>query len=190
VIPVRIPPLRERLDDIPLLAYRFAVRAGMDMGKEITAIAPDAIALLKSYDWPGNVRELQHAVERAVILSADRVLRASSFEGERFLTARDEAATPASASPTNPATNAITTAEGEKDANPRGPEIVLRTLNIGKAESVLIEHALAATGNNRTRAAALLGISVRTLRNKLNGHRPPRPRPSDVPPSASGGSSR
>ncbi|HUE96699.1 MAG TPA: sigma-54 dependent transcriptional regulator, partial [Longimicrobiaceae bacterium] len=68
-IPVLIPPLRERPDDIPLLAYRFAMRTAQEIGKEVHGIAPEALHLLQSYSWPGNVRELQHAVERAVILS-------------------------------------------------------------------------------------------------------------------------
>src|SRR5688572_15947401 len=66
VMPIRIPPLRDRPEDIPLLAHHFAQRAASGMKREITAIDADAIALLQRYDWPGNVRELQHSVERAV----------------------------------------------------------------------------------------------------------------------------
>src|SRR5512132_967463 len=61
VIPVRLPPLRERKEDIPLLAHRFASHYGQEIGKGVTGIAPEALALLQAYDWPGNVRELQHA---------------------------------------------------------------------------------------------------------------------------------
>src|SRR5688572_24155013 len=68
VMPIRIAPLRDRPEDIPLLAHHFAQRAASDAGREISAIAPDALALLQRYHWPGNVRELQHAVERAIIL--------------------------------------------------------------------------------------------------------------------------
>ena len=67
-----------------MLAYRFAMRAARDVGKEITTIEPEAIQLLQRYPWPGNVRELEHAVERAVILSAGPVLGVRSFEGQRL----------------------------------------------------------------------------------------------------------
>jgi len=69
VMPIRIPPLRERPEDIAILAHHFAQRAATDVHREITAIAPDALSLLQRYDWPGNVRELQHVLERAVITS-------------------------------------------------------------------------------------------------------------------------
>src|SRR5207245_11541510 len=74
VMPIHIPPLRERPEDIPILAHHFAQRAAADVHREISAIAPEALALLQQYEWPGNVRELQHAVERAVILTPGSVL--------------------------------------------------------------------------------------------------------------------
>src|SRR3954462_5314413 len=80
VIPVRLPPLRERKEDIALLAYRFATHYAQEIGKEVTGISPAAIELLQQYDWPGNVRELQHAVERAVILTGESVLPAHAFD--------------------------------------------------------------------------------------------------------------
>jgi DNA-binding NtrC family response regulator len=164
VIPLRIPALRERLEDIPALAYRFAMRAAKDVGKEITTIEPEAIQLLQRYPWPGNVRELEHAVERAVILSAGPVLTVRSFEGQRL---------------GPPANAAGTRADTGTRALPESREggIVLHTLDVGEAEAILIQHALVATANNRTRAAQMLGMSVRTLRNKLNG-------PNRVPPVA------
>ena len=64
VIPVTIAPLRDRPDDIPVLAYRFAMRTAAEVGKHVEGIAPEAVELLQRYSWPGNVRELQHAVER------------------------------------------------------------------------------------------------------------------------------
>jgi DNA-binding NtrC family response regulator len=156
VIPLRIPSLRERLEDIPMLAYRFAMRAARDVGKEITTIEPEAIQLLQRYPWPGNVRELEHAVERAVILSAGPVLGVRSFEGQRL--------GPVANVPGGPVGQSAAAAADNREGG-----IVLHTLDVGEAEAVLIQHALAKSGNNRTRAAVLLGISVRTLRNKLNG---------------------
>lgn len=155
-IQLRIPSLRERIEDIPVLAHRFALRAAREVGREITTIDSEAMQLLQGYLWPGNVRELEHAVERAVILSAGPALGVRSFEGQRLGPGANTSGS--SAMPMLPA--AVVDPEGG---------IVLHTLDVGEAEAVLIQHALAAAGNNRTRAAELLGISVRTLRNKLNG---------------------
>ena len=164
VIPIMIPPLRDRKEDIPVLAYRFAMRTAAEVGREFHGISPEAIALLQGMDWPGNIRELQHAVERAVILSQEPVLQANAFDFQRFgLTpsftpsalAGAGFARPGGGVPSLPAANG-------------GPTVVLQTLNVADAEKVLIQQALEATDNNRTKAAELLGMSVRTLRNKLN----------------------
>ncbi|HEX6040106.1 sigma-54 dependent transcriptional regulator, partial [Longimicrobium sp.] len=157
VIPLEIPPLRERKEDIPLLAYRFARRTAAEMGKNVHGVSPEALELLQRYDWPGNVRELQHAVERAVILSMDEVLQPRNFDLARLGLAAGAAERAAFAAPP---------AGGDQ---PREDDaVVLHSLNIDEAEKILIERALQVTGDNRTRAADLLGISVRTLRAKLN----------------------
>ena len=75
VFPIRIPPLRERKDDIPLLANHFAQKFAFKMGKEVLPIPVETLKVLEDYDYPGNVRELENIIERAVILSADGVLR-------------------------------------------------------------------------------------------------------------------
>jgi DNA-binding NtrC family response regulator len=162
VIPMMIPPLRDRKEDIPVLAYRFAMRTAAEVGREFQGISPDAIQFLQSNDWPGNIRELQHAVERAVILSQEPMLTAASFEFQRFGLA--------------PSLGSVASFQvGGPRPMPTlplgsggGPSVVLQTLNVADAEKVLIQQALEATDNNRTRAAELLGMSVRTLRNKLN----------------------
>lgn len=167
VIPVSIPPLRDRPGDIPLLAARFATRITAEMGKEVKGIAPEAITMLQAYNWPGNVRELQHAIERAVILSPDPVLKPEAFDGQRFgLTQSWSGPTP---SRVLPSVSAIIESEsGTRAQIPEGA-VVLTSLDVGDAEMKLIARALEVSGGNRTRAAALLGMSVRTLRNKLNG---------------------
>ena len=153
VVSVRIPPLRERRQDIPILAVRFAQRAAAETGKEIQGFAPEAFDILERHEWPGNVRQLQHTVERAVIMSSEPVLQAALFETERTAVARHAGVEPA---------------RGAAATDLPPGAIVLTTLDVGEAERVLIERALVATEGNRTRAAKLLGISVRTLRNKLN----------------------
>ncbi len=166
VIPVSIPPLRDRPEDVPLLASRFAMRTAAELHKELRGIAPETVAMLQRYDWPGNVRELQHAIERAVILSSDEILRPGAFDGQRF------GLSALGSGPTPPRGSATASAAGQGAGN---GEIVLTSLDVGAAEARLIARALEVSGGNRTRAAALLGMSVRTLRNKLNVRRAPEP---------------
>jgi len=171
VIPIRLPPLRERREDIPLLAHRFATQYAGEIGKPITGILPQALELLQGYDWPGNVRELQHAVERAVILSGEPVIPAHAFDARRFsLTgAWREQPSLADYYPANGNGNGKHAPVGGTGGD---NGVLLTTLNVDEAEAKLIERALEVSRGNRTRAADLLGISVRTLRNKLNGSRP------------------
>ena len=147
VVHLRVPPLRERREDIPLLARQFAARA---LGTE--ECAPDAITLsamrlLELHDWPGNVRELQQAVERAVATSGGGPLEAWHF--------------------------ALVHGGGEPDGadasmTPSGREVLmLDDLDVMQAEERLIHLALERCANNRTAAATLLGMHVRTLRRKL-----------------------
>jgi DNA-binding NtrC family response regulator len=154
VMPLVIAPLRERPSDIALLATRFAKRTAAEIGKEVRGIAPDALALLQQHDWPGNVRELQHAVERGVILANEPVLPARVFD-----VARSPGAVPA------PPRTGATLGDVPDGAV---HTIEVPSLRVAEVERVLIQRALLASGQNRTRAAELLGISVRTLRNKLN----------------------
>jgi two-component system response regulator HydG len=160
VMPITIPSLRERPEDIPILAHHFAQRAATDLHRDITAIAPEALALLQRYAWPGNVRELQHAVERAVILTAGSVLMPGSFEPIRAVLSGRKTPMAGIAAMALESTNS-------EDS------VVLNSLSIDHAETTLIARALVVTGGNRTRAAELLGVSVRTLRNKLAGQAQP-----------------
>ncbi len=161
-MPIVIPPLRDRPDDIPQLALRFAMRAAADMGKQITGIVPRRPRLLQDYPWPGNVRELQHAVERAVILSHEPVLLPRHFEAQQGGSAN------ALAQQANSSGSPHDDAPGAQTVVALSSSVVLHSLNVDDAERVLIKRALEVTHNNRTRAAELLGMSVRTLRNKLN----------------------
>ena len=162
VIPIEIPPLRDRRDDIPLLAYRFAAHAARDAKKELAGISPEALALLQRHDWPGNVRELQHAVERAVILASGPMLLPVHFEAQRFGLMQG----PGAGRETSIRSVDFTAGNGYSDRDFH--EVVLRSFDLNQAESELIARALEVTDGNRTRAAELLGLSVRTLRNKLN----------------------
>jgi DNA-binding NtrC family response regulator len=75
VITLNLPPLRERREDIPLLASHFAARTSQRLGRPIAGFTPEARACLQRYDWPGNVRELANAIERAIVLGEDDLIR-------------------------------------------------------------------------------------------------------------------
>ncbi len=178
VIPLSIPPLRERPDDVPALATRFAVRTAEEVGKRFDGIAPETMAALQRYAWPGNVRELQHVIERAVILSPETTLLPHALEPARFgltgagIGAGGRMAALTALAASNGALNGGLdgTSSGVADGGADDPmRVVLHSLDVTRAEAVLIDRALVVAKGNRTRAAELLGLSVRTLRNKLNG---------------------
>ena len=154
VVSIRVPPLRDRASDIPLLVQHFLMHAAEESGKDIESVSPEAMNLLQTHTWPGNIRELQHAVERAVVLATGPVLGVADFDGISRLLGENR-------------TIEITLATKNNSA------ISLPTLNLAEAEESLIAEALRSTNNNRTHAAALLGIGVRTLRKKLNAPTPP-----------------
>jgi DNA-binding NtrC family response regulator len=159
VFPISIPPLRERHEDIPVLAHRFAARAAAEAGKEVAGLEPEALELLCAQDWPGNVRQLQSAVERAVILSTEPMLRVHHFASLRGAPTSTEN------------TNGSAPQGGSSNGTGGAHVLELPSLDLMEVERRVIEQALALTKGNRTRAAHMLGINVRTLRRKLNGGR-------------------
>jgi two-component system response regulator FlrC len=146
VIPLRIPPLRERPGDLMLLAQHFLEQYAADNNRGSLALNEETKRLIQNHSWPGNVRELQNAMERAVLLCAGKAISPADlmFEGSQ------------------PAAEAAPLAGLEAG----GPPPTLRD-----AEKELIRVALDHTDGNRTHAAKVLGISVRTLRNKLNEYK-------------------
>jgi len=88
VVTVELPPLRERKEDIPLLAQHFLKKFAVENKKEVVAFSPEAVDLLMKYEWPGNVRELENAIERAVILSKDSYIKAVDLPQQEGLVAR------------------------------------------------------------------------------------------------------
>ena len=149
VIPLRVPPLRERPGDLMLLARHFLDLYAAENNREPMALAEETKRLIQSHSWPGNVRELQNTMERAVLLCPGSTISPADlmFEGSQ-----------AQAAPAPlPGLDA------------GGPPPTLR-----EAERGLIQAALDHTDGNRTHAAKVLGISVRTLRNKLNEYKAER----------------
>jgi DNA-binding NtrC family response regulator len=153
VVRIHTPPLRERVDDIPRLVQHFVRRAAEQLGQAAPSIPAETMAMLQSHVWAGNVRELGNAVERAMILSRDHELRPSAFDLER------------SAVPASPPPWTATKAPAEPEA---------ASFDLEALEERAIRRALEATGGNRVRASKLLGISERTLRNKLKLFQAPR----------------
>jgi DNA-binding NtrC family response regulator len=142
VIPIEIPPLRDRRDDIPALVDHFLVKHARRAGKQIDGIEEAAQLALRAYDWPGNVRELENTIERAVVLSTDGTI------STRNLTALTAAASP--------------TWNGLPSSNlHRNQEWV---------ERETIRRALEASGGVKKDAAALIGISQRALSHYLAKH--------------------
>ena len=150
VVPIFVPALRERREDVPLLVKHFLKRAVGRDAPDFVPVASDVLELLRGHDWPGNVRELAHAVERAVIMAGGREIRAEDFNRE-IVSARGK---PMSSE-----------ALGIPHTTP--PPSQHLPLNLEELERLAIERALDHTGGRRARAARLLGISERTLRNKL-----------------------
>jgi DNA-binding NtrC family response regulator len=159
VFTLKLPPLRERLSDIPLLADYFVETLAAANGKRLRGIAPDALDVLTSSPWPGNVRELRNVIERAVILEQGPRLSASvlgpSVRSRTVSSVAVAAPSAARASASSPAA---------ADAN---EPIASIGMTVDEATRRLILRTLEATRFNRTKAAALLGVSSKTLYNKL-----------------------
>lgn len=175
VFPVHVPALRERLEDIPLLADHFLRRFTRKHGVKATGFSESARAALLAYRWPGNVRELQNTVERAVILSeSGRPVTAAALGLPVDLSLPPEG-TPAtvwdSAEPAPPEPSMADVAEVVELPTGGLMDESGRVLRLDALEKHAIRAALRQTAGNRTQAAAALGISIRTLRNKLQEYR-------------------
>jgi DNA-binding NtrC family response regulator len=175
VFPVHVPALRERIEDIPLLADHFLRRFTRKHGVKVTGFSDSARAALLAYRWPGNVRELQNTVERAVILSeSGRPLSAAVLGLPGDLNPTDASSAVSWESEPEIATNgatvesrdASTAAVGSGFVDGRG-----QVIRLDELEKQAIRAALRQTSGNRTQAATALGISIRTLRNKLQEYR-------------------
>jgi DNA-binding NtrC family response regulator len=143
VVPVTVPPLRERTADIAPLAEHFVARFCRELGRPPARLHPGALERLEGYRWPGNVRELRNVIERVILLEADEEIRAEHLPPELA----SGAGLPGAA------------------AGEPFPSGVVRPL--ADIEKLAIEHALRVCDGNKTRAATLLGIARQTLRTKL-----------------------
>jgi nitrogen regulation protein NR(I) len=161
VVPIHIPPLRERHEDIPLLADHFIAKFNDRLKKEITAITPEAIERLVAYQWPGNIRELENLMERTMLFCEGPEIRVSDLPPEVA-----GAPVAAGAAPAAPAPGAG--APGEEAARP-APESLKEAVRAEteRVERELIQRALDATAGNVTQAARKLKISRKSLQTKM-----------------------
>ena len=139
VVPLTIPPLRDRREDIIELAGHF-LRKHSPASGEAYRIAPELARALESHNWPGNVRELENFIRRSLALSTSRVL------GPELLVHLE-----------------VSSGTGR-------PAAIEAGVSLREAERELLERTLEATGGNRTRAAELMGVSLRTVRNKIRNY--------------------
>jgi transcriptional regulator with PAS, ATPase and Fis domain len=146
IVPIMIPPLRERRSDIPVLVDYFLARMRARMPGHTWTVSPEAMVRLWSYDWPGNVRELDHTVERLVILSEDGAIDASLLPSNLFTDTRIDAKAPPI----------------ELTSTGLNLNVLVRDL-----EGRLINEALKQTGGNKQAAARLLGLKRTTFAAKL-----------------------
>jgi two-component system NtrC family response regulator len=143
VFRISVPALRERRGDVALLIQTFLRRYGEAFGKRVAGISSECMAILESYGWPGNVRELKNVIQRAVLVCTGETLLPQDLP-PRFLNGKN-----------------LT----------RETETVFEVgTTLDRVEREMIVRTLEAAGNNRTRAAELLGISRRALYNKLQKH--------------------
>jgi two-component system response regulator PilR (NtrC family) len=152
VVPLRVPALRERKGDVPLLVKHFLKKYSEKMEKDVQEISSYSMKVLMEYDYPGNVRELENIIERGVALESSNIilpesLTLSTYKKEGKPVAKSEA---------------FISVESEDDLYDQGLDEVM-----AKLEKQMIEHALVKTDNSKIRAAELLRISFRSLRYKV-----------------------
>ena len=159
VLPIHLPPLRERREDIPLLVDYFLQRTREELGVSARQCTAEAMSLLKNHDWPGNIREMENTLQRAALLCADQVLTPSDFPALSG-TARDENGHSLEAL----IDNRLRASLMQMDVNELDNlyDMVLRQM-----ERPLIKIVLEKSRGNQVRAADILGINRNTLRKKI-----------------------
>ncbi len=186
VIPFYIPALRERADDVPRLAEHFRKKYAALNNKKVESLSGAALGALSAYPWPGNIRELENTVARGVLLAAGSLIEPHDLfmDEAGFMAALERSAAPAPETPATavdgsapslfsgldvPAPESADRVPERAPADSAFAQGVLMTIE--EMERRLIGQALNETDGNRTHAARILGISVRTLRNKLAEYR-------------------
>ncbi len=144
VIPIHLPPLRERRDDIPFLVNHFVQKLARETGKEVRGVSPEALTLLEQYRWPGNIRELENAIERAIVLGTGPTLEVDALPTELL--------------------RPVPVSDATLEIPPEGLDL---EATLDSIEQRLLRAALERSGGVQTRAAELLKMSFRQFRYKL-----------------------
>ena len=201
VFPLYVPPLRDRPEDVAILASHFIARLGVEAGRRVLGLSPNALELLKTYDWPGNVRQLENAIYRAIVLTETSLLRPLDFPQIMAATrglaqTRQQAQTlPPAAPPTHideiPAVSSPPNTDYSQVGTGVQPNERFETETgevqpLARMERDLIAFALDRHDGKMTRVARALGIGRSTLYRKLREHDldPRHPLASDEPGSA------
>ncbi len=173
VVPVHLPPLRERTADIPLLVEHFIARFNERLKKQVVSVDDEALARLTAHAWPGNIRELENVLERTILFSEGPTIHASDLPPEIVGHAAPTVATAAAA--TTAAPTPTPTPPPQTTASAAGPSVPARASSLKeivrqeteRVERELIVRALEETGGNVTQAARKLKISRKSLQNKM-----------------------
>jgi two-component system response regulator AtoC len=152
VLPVTVPPLRERAGDVPLLVQHFLDRYAREFGSAVRSISREALDILEAYSWPGNVRELRNAVERMVLLARGEELGRADLPAEILAAGA-------------PAGGAPSTASGDGAAGPS--TLPPAGVDLAELERGLVEQALRRARGNQTRAGKLLGLNREQIRYRV-----------------------
>ena len=168
--PIRVPPLRERREDIPLLVSAFIKEFSKEHDRPVSGITPQAMDYLKNADWDGNIRELRNVIETAIILAQREILQLDNFSSEfqTIFTDSEVASDPdiQMGIPLN-----LDTPDDHEDLIDTDDEKVGTVgMTMEEIEKEAIGKTLAETGNNKKRAAEMLGIGLRTLYRKLESY--------------------
>ena len=157
VVPVHLPPLRERREDIPLLVEHFRNKYNARLKKSVERIDDDALAALSNYSWPGNIRELENVLERTILFAETPIIRLGDLPASLRAAPAGQAEQPGSQTPTPP---------GGVPTTP-GPLKEIVREQVQAIERDLIIRGLEVTGGNVTRTAKLLKISRKSLQMKM-----------------------
>jgi transcriptional regulator with PAS, ATPase and Fis domain len=166
VFAVHLPPLRDRLDDLPLLAQAFVTEFARELKKPVVGLTDDAMDALRAHRWPGNIRELRNVMERATIVARDTMITPADLVGFGTTLGAGSTGPTGSTGLKRGTQNAEEQNRGTGEPRNQGPTLV-PGMTVDEAERQLIQITLAHTGGNKTKAAGLLGISLKTLHNKL-----------------------
>ena len=164
VITLRLPPLRERAADIPLLVRHFVLRFNEELNRTITGVDEDVMRRLQEHSWPGNVGELQSVVKRACIVTRGDIITKDDI-GDSL----SEHRTPARQDVESDLYRTVRVALQERlvDTTSGAPSSVFHEI-VSLVENTLVKEALAITNGNQVKASELLGVNRATLRKKAN----------------------